>query len=284
MSSGLERSSWTQAWPLFLPLLVAACDSPLDRTDPAVVTSASRGIDAVASVERARSTTAATWLADVVPAAGVLAAGGEPGRADLDPDNDEIVGPPAPIKDCEALLDAAGVRFSAATLPVHEDRMGHVTCGAHQVVIYRSGPEGIRYAPSPLLTCGMALALARLEIVVQEEAQARFGSRVRRIEHGGTYSCRKMVRFRSMVSEHSYANAIDIRGFTLDDGRQISVLSHFGNTDSEPPAPRSQFLRTLARRLYDEAVFSVVLTPFFDRIHRDHVHVDLARYRVDGTR
>jgi len=28
----------------------------------------------------------------------------------------------------------------------------------------------------------------------------------------------------------------------------------------------------------------VVLTPFFDRLHRDHLHLDLARYRVDGTR
>jgi hypothetical protein len=44
------------------------------------------------------------------------------------------------------------------------------------------------------------------------------------------------------------------------------------------------FLRSLARRLYDEDVFSVVLTPFFDALHRDHFHLDLARYRLDGTR
>jgi hypothetical protein len=31
-------------------------------------------------------------------------------------------------------------------------------------------------------------------------------------------------------------------------------------------------------------VFSVVLTPYWDALHRDHFHLDLARYRVDGTR
>jgi hypothetical protein len=27
-----------------------------------------------------------------------------------------------------------------------------------------------------------------------------------------------------------------------------------------------------------------VLTPFFDDLHRNHFHLDLARYRNDGTR
>ena len=44
------------------------------------------------------------------------------------------------------------------------------------------------------------------------------------------------------------------------------------------------FLRGLANRLYDEGVFSVVVTPYFDNLHRNHIHVDLARYRVDGSR
>ena len=45
----------------------------------------------------------------------------------------------------------------------------------------------------------------------------------------------------------------------------------------------TRFLREAARALYDEGVFSVVLTPAYDRLHHDHFHLDLARYRVDGT-
>jgi hypothetical protein len=45
-----------------------------------------------------------------------------------------------------------------------------------------------------------------------------------------------------------------------------------------------RFLRSVATRLYDEGVFSVVITPFFDALHRDHFHLDQARYRNDGSR
>jgi hypothetical protein len=128
------------------------------------------------------------------------------------------------------------------------------------------------------------LALARFEAVVQEEASAAFGKPVARIEQGGTYSCRRMSRFQNMVSEHSYANAIDIKAFVLVNGQRVSVLRDFGSVDIEPTAAKGRFLRTLSRRLFDEGVFSVVLTPFWDALHRDHFHLDLARYRVDGTR
>jgi hypothetical protein len=201
------------------------------------------------------------------------------GRADQNPDNDLVVAPPDEIADCQAKLMRAKVRYRAAELPVRETR--GAVCGAEQVVVYQRGPRSIRYNSAPLVTCGMALALARFEEVVTAEALSKFNQRVVAIEQGGTYSCRKMARFSSMVSEHSYANAIDIRSFRLENGRVISVLRHF---DAPAGRPQGEFLRTLARRLYDEDVFSVVLTVRFDRLHRDHFHLDLARYRVDGTR
>jgi hypothetical protein len=92
-----------------------------------------------------------------------------------------------------------------------------------------------------------------------------------------------MARFR-MVSEHSYANAIDVYSFRLEDGRKLRVVADFGPTTTEPAVPGSVFLRTVARRAYDEGHFSVVLTRFFDELHRDHFHLDQARYRLDGTR
>jgi hypothetical protein len=202
----------------------------------------------------------------------------------MDPQNDDIVAPPAPIADCEEQLRKLGVEFKTRELPRRKGARGQIVCGAEQVVIYRRGPGNIRYNGSPLLTCSMAIGLAEFERIVQEEAKLRFGSGVARIEHGGTYSCRKMVRFANMLSEHSFANAIDIKSLTLRNGRKLSVLRHFGKLDSEPTKPEGIFLRGLARRLYDEQVFSVVLTPFWDKLHRDHFHFDMARYRVDGTR
>lgn len=91
-----------------------------------------------------------------------------------------------------------------------------------------------------------------------------------------------MVNF-DLISEHSFANGIDLRRFHLEGGQTVDVLEHFRPGEA-PEDPKTRFLRGLANRLYDEGVFSVVVTPYFDNLHRNHIHVDLARYRVDGSR
>jgi hypothetical protein len=207
----------------------------------------------------------------------------EPGTADLDPNNDEIVAPPAAIADCETRLAALDVSYGASELKLRTLPGGRV-CGAPQALVYKGRRGGIRWSPPPVVTCSLALALARFELLVDAEAKQYLGAGVRSIEQGGSYNCRNMARFSNMVSEHSYGNAIDLLRFRLTDGRTLSVLQHFGRPGSEPTSAEGKFLRALARKAFDDGVFSVVLTEFFDRLHRDHFHVDMARYRVDGTR
>jgi hypothetical protein len=203
--------------------------------------------------------------------------------ADLDPDNDFEVAPPAVVPDCEARLAAANVEFSAMSFPLRQPRGNTFTCGSEQAVLYKRGPEQLRYSSRPQVTCRVALGLARFEHIAQEEATKHLGAKIRRVVQLGTYNCRKMARFRDMVSEHSYGNAIDIASVELTNGRKVSVLKHFGSLTEAANTPESRFWRSLAHRLYDEDVFSVVLTPYFDALHRDHMHLDQARYRLDGT-
>ncbi|HEY5958608.1 MAG TPA: extensin family protein [Polyangiaceae bacterium] len=212
------------------------------------------------------------------------ARGGEPagnGWANLEPGDDELVGPPEIIEDCEQRLKAQGVTFRVVKLPLVKQR-GFV-CGAPQAIEYLEGPERIRFKPRPIVSCRLALGLAHFEHVLNATAREILGAKVTSIEQGGTYNCRSMARFR-LVSEHSYANAIDLRSFGLSDARTVSVLRHFGRPSDAAQTVESQFLRTLGRRLFDENVFSVVVTRFFDELHRDHIHVDMAHYRTDGTR
>lgn len=210
-------------------------------------------------------------------------------QADVDAENDAIVAPPEPLADCDQRLARAGIGFRPASLPLQNvvsargGQSERVACGAEQVVTYLHGPAGVRYNAPPLVTCRLALALARFEQLASEEARAHLGRRVVGFKHLGTYSCRKMVRF-DFVSEHSYANAIDIQEITLEGGERLSVARHFGKLDAQVLGERATFLRSLARRAFDERLFSNVLTPFWDALHRDHLHLDLARYRVDGTR
>lgn len=207
--------------------------------------------------------------------------------ANDDPNDDLVVGPPDARPDCHEALAAAGVKFTDAKLAPHREGKGKgrsaLVCGAPQVVVYVKGPAGIVYEPTPIVTCTMALALARLDTIVQEEAARAFGEKVVRISQLGTYACREMAAYRGWVSEHSYANAIDLEGFTLKSGRRITVLKSFERGD-ETTTAAGAFLRAVSRRAYDEALFSNVLTPFFDALHRNHFHVDLGRYRNDGTR
>ncbi|RYZ08321.1 MAG: hypothetical protein EOO73_07670 [Myxococcales bacterium] len=203
--------------------------------------------------------------------------------ADSDPDNDFVVAPPAPLADCESRLREAGVEFAPAALPVKLATRQRPTCGIEQAVVYKRGPAKIRYNSAPVLSCSMALGLARFEQVLSQEAERQLGQPIVRIEQGGTYNCRKMARF-DLVSEHSYANAIDIRSVTLTSGRKLTVLGTFGQLQGEPTGAEARFWRDVTRRVYDEGTFSVVITPFFDGLHKDHIHLDQARYRVDGTR
>jgi hypothetical protein len=259
------------------------------RPSAGLEASASGGGGSPGSVRDDRVASGSVLLVDAARSEGPPARPPDYEQADLDPENDGVVAPPEPLADCTERLTRAGIGFRPAQLPLQNvvsaraGREERVACGAEQVVTYLHGPARIRYNAPPLVTCRLALALARFEQLAVEEAQVQLGRRVVGFEHLGTYSCRKMVRF-DFVSEHSYANAIDIQEITLDGGERLSVARHFGKLDAQVLGPKATFLRTLARRAFDERIFSNVLTPYWDALHRDHLHLDLARYRVDGTR
>lgn len=204
--------------------------------------------------------------------------------ANIDPEDDFVVGPPDVRETCEEELAGAGVVHQAASLPVHKAKKNSFECGAPQVVVYRGSPAKIAYAPSVLVTCTMALALARFETILQAEALRIYEKRIVKIHHVGTYACREMAAYKGWVSEHSYANAIDLTDFVLEDGRTIDVLKHFAPKLDAATNKEQTFLRTVARRAYSEETFSSVLTPYFDKLHANHFHLDLARFRSDGTR
>lgn len=250
---------------------------------------AREGLGELAVVTQVTSHVPSQDAAPAVPQPAVAARGDEPAatvvldEAEAEEDDDSAwVGPPEVIPDCEQRLDDAGIEWSASRIPLHQTK-GGITCGAEQIVRYHQGPGAIQWGGKPKVTCGVGLAMAELEAIVQEEAAAHFGRKVKRIKHMGTYNCREMANYPGWVSEHSYANAIDIKEFQLQGGGKVSVLEHYTKSDEEPRTKKAKFLRAVARRLYDDRVFSVVLTPSFDRAHRNHFHLDLARYSVDGV-
>lgn len=186
--------------------------------------------------------------------------------------------PPDEIADCYRRLELLGVSFRQTALPVHQKKGSTIQCGAPQAVRYDHGPQGMKLHRAPVLSCPMALAMVRFEALAQAWVLRYLKQKVVRVRHAGSYNCREMRNYPGWVSEHSYANALDLKSFELADGKVLTVKDDYAR-----PGPKGQFFRALAKSLVEKKVFSVVLTPNFDGLHKRHLHLDLARYRVDGT-
>ncbi len=176
---------------------------------------------------------------------------------------------------CQALLWRAGVQYDP--LPQVED--GH--CGyADGVRFAIGGSRRVDYLPeAPGVACPVAAALAVWEWrVVQPAARKHFGIGVSAIEHFGSYSCRHIVGSTDTGwSEHSTADAIDIRAFRLADATRITVKDGWRGD-----AEKAGFLHEVrdgACRL-----FATVLSPDYNAAHQDHLHLDQAERGEWGWR
>jgi hypothetical protein len=176
---------------------------------------------------------------------------------------------------CRALLRRAGVTFTA--LPARRDGP---QCGYAGAVRLTGGAQDIAWRPAGLGTeCAVAAGLVLWEWhVVQPAARRHFGQGVARIEHFGSYNCRRMYgRDEGNWSEHARANAVDVAAFVLDDGTRIRLVD-----DWEGNGPRASFLREVRDGACD--LFATVLSPDYNAAHRDHLHLDQADRGTLGWR
>src|SRR5713226_718890 len=132
------------------------------------------------------------------------------------------------------------------------------------------GPVAVK--PVATLACPIVSVLDRwLADSVQPAAQRWFGARVVESKQISAYYCRGMNGdSRAHISEHAFGNALDIAGFTLADGRHVSVR------DGWKGMPEEQgFLRDVQAAACQQ--FNTVLAPGSNAYHYDHIHVDLMR-------
>jgi hypothetical protein len=131
------------------------------------------------------------------------------------------------------------------------------------------------YSAAVRVTCPLAAALYVWEREVVAQAAAQWlESPVARIEMIGAYSCRNIYgRAEGRLSEHATANAIDIAGFRLENGRRITVLDGWSKQNRD-----AAFLRQVRNGGCD--VFQAVLSPDYNRAHADHLHLDMGRFDI----
>ena len=76
------------------------------------------------------------------------------------------------------------------------------------------------------------------------------------------------MRGSNRMSQHARANAIDVSGFRLKNGRVISLVKDWNGSEEE-----RAFLRDVRDGACDH--FTAVLGPEFNALHADHFHFDL---------
>ncbi|HLV65122.1 MAG TPA: extensin family protein [Polyangiaceae bacterium] len=131
-----------------------------------------------------------------------------------------------------------------------------------------------------VLDCRLVLALDELSRVLAELD-------VVEVYIDNLYRPRARLPGKKARSQHAYGLAADIMGFKLADGRVLDIERDFHGTIGVPPCgPKSPpvelpsegvLLREIVCRVAREGVFHHLLTPNFNRAHRNHLHVDIKR-------
>ncbi|CAN7573305.1 extensin-like domain-containing protein [Devosia sp. LjRoot3] len=124
---------------------------------------------------------------------------------------------------------------------------------------------------SPIQTnCEMATAMVDWAGEVDAYAKAALDSELAALQTGTSYMCRPRVGgAEQFTSEHGFANAVDIVGFTLADGRSIAVKENW----LPATTPEAKLLRQSHGAACGK--FTTVLGPEANADHEDHLHLDL---------
>jgi hypothetical protein len=126
--------------------------------------------------------------------------------------------------------------------------------------------------------CPMTAALDQwVSEFVQPIALQRFGQPVTEVKSMGSYACRSMNNQGVRMSEHGFGNAIDIGGFVLLDGREITFVRDWTRGEGQDKA----FLREVQAGAC--GIFTTVLAPGSDMFHYNHMHLDLAAHGATSS-
>lgn len=169
-------------------------------------------------------------------------------------------------RQCLSELGATKANFTP--LPDRYYGAGCSNINSVQLSALRSDRASLALSNLGPVTCPMANEFAGwARFGVDRAAQQILGSPLVRIETFGSYSCRN-VAGTNRRSGHATANAVDVSGFVLADGRRISVQDDWNSGSSE----ERRFLRIVHQSACKR--FGMVLGPEYNAAHRDHFHLE----------
>nr|WP_256515511.1 extensin family protein [Alsobacter ponti] len=143
-------------------------------------------------------------------------------------------------------------------------------CGAPAPLQVSRLPGDVSVGEGTRLTCDATEALARwARDSVAPQAESLLQKKVTGLLIGVSYECRGRNRDpKAKLSEHAFANGVDLSGFALEGKTTISV----GKT--APESAEEKFVATVRKSACD--AFTTVLGPGVEA-HDDHLHLDMRR-------
>lgn len=210
--------------------------------------------------------------------------------------------PPAAEGEPVGQTPAAASAETAASAPVRRISCSAVLEGRVSGKVVESIREGqcgedsplrisalgsVRLVHEAVTNCAMTEALAQFALKAGELARETLGAELVAIDAGPGYQCRRRNRATAgKMSEHAFANALDVVSFQLSDGRKIAVEADWPHLDAlpaegekpAPPAgraatPQARYLAGLHAIACKQ--FTTVLGPDANAAHRSHFHFDL---------
>lgn len=175
---------------------------------------------------------------------------------------------PPPLSACRlALTDAVAI---APGIP---DIKGPGACGGPDMVrleaVVLPDKTRVLLKPAGTMRCAMATAVAEWIRADMAPLATSLGTRLIELDNFDSFDCRGRNRVvGAKLSEHGRANALDVRGLKLANGRSIALTER--NT---PREQREAVLHSVCTR------FTTVLGPGSDGYHEDHIHLDIAERR-----
>ncbi|NNJ74057.1 MAG: extensin family protein [Anderseniella sp.] len=148
---------------------------------------------------------------------------------------------------------------------------GESICGWPRPLNLETVGKQVRVTGEPQVRCEVALTLAQWSReVVKPVARLHLENDVSKILISTSYQCRRRNNAATgKVSEHGFANGVDVMGFELKDGRKVLIAPRL---DSIEPERAFQ----AAVRGGSCAYFTTVLGPTTNAAHASHLHLDLA--------
>ncbi len=158
---------------------------------------------------------------------------------------------------CRMALRQAGVAFRP--LADHEEADG---CGWRNAMRVAAIGDA-RFSSPVMLSCPLTASMVLFDRqVLQPRAKAAFGSL---IGHIGSYACRNIYhRDQAPLSAHARADAIDLTGFRLANGRRINIERDWNG------ARYGDFLHALQGE--GCRYFGALFGPDYNAAHRTHFH------------